>query len=124
MAIKYIIDNDEVRTWVEDHGGVPVVLKGVVEGGEESPDMLHLAFGKISPDMEEMDWEEFAERFENEKLALAYDEDREDEIPPNFELIDRDRAREEYAPETELPDSGDMDVLLENTGADDDAPAE
>lgn len=116
--MKYIIDNDEVRAWVEEHGGVPATLKGVSENGEESPDMLHLAFGKMGPDMEEMDWEEFAERFENENLALAYDDEAPKGEAPDFELLDRDRARDEFAPETELPDSGDMDVLIENTISD------
>ena len=121
--MKYIIDNDEVRAWVEERGGVPATLKEVSENGEESPDMLHLAFGKMGPDMEEMDWEEFAERFENENLALAYDDEAPKGTTPDFELIDRDRARDEFAPETELPDSGDMEVLIENTITDSDSDA-
>lgn len=118
--MKYIINNDEVRSWVEERGGVPAVLKEISENGEESPEMLHLAFGKLSPEMEEMDWEEFAERFDNENLALAFDDEAPKSNTPDFELVDRDRARDEYAPETELPDSGDMEVLIENTVPDSD----
>jgi len=119
MARTYTTDNDEIRTWIEDHGGVPVFRKGVIENGEESPEMLHVCFGQVSPDMEEMDWNEFFERFENENLALVYD-DTESAVggTPDFELTDRDFARAEYSSATELPDSGDEDVLRENITSD------
>lgn len=123
MALKYIIDYDEIRAWIEEHGGQPATLKEASENGEESSDMLHIAFGPLTPDMEEMGWDEFFERFENENLALEYD-DEETEGAPGFELVDRDRARDELAPETELPDSGDMDMLIENTVSDSEAHLE
>lgn len=119
MAMKYTIDNDEIRAWIEERGGVPAVLKGVSEEGEESPDMLHISFDPNDPNMEEMDWEEFFERFENENLALVYDDEASDEPPYDFELEDRFRARDEYAGDEELPDSGDEDVLRDNTDSED-----
>jgi len=100
---------------------MPVTLKEASENGEESTDMLHVAFGTLSSDMEEMGWDEFFERFENENLALEYDDEAEEGETPSFELVDRDRARDELAPETELPDSGDIDMLLENTIPDSDS---
>lgn len=114
MALHYTTNQDEVRTLVEEHGGMPATLKGTSENGEESSDMLHIAFGPLGPDMEEVSWEEFFERFENENLALEYDDEAVYGTPPDFELVDRDRARDELAPETELPDSGDRDALIEN----------
>lgn len=119
MAKTYTTDNDEIRTWIEDHDGVPVIIKGVVEDKGESPEMLHVSFGPMSPDMEEMDWDEFFERFENENLALVYD-DAEPlvEGTPDFEFTDRDFARAEYSSGAELPDSGDEDVLRENITSD------
>ena len=121
MALKYITDYDEIRGWIEEHNGMPVTLKEASENGEESTDMLHVAFGTLSSDMEEMGWDEFFERFENENLALEYDDEAEEGETPSFELVDRDRARDELAPETELPDSGDIDMLLENTIPDSDS---
>ena len=118
MTMKYTVDNDEIRGWMEEHGGTPAILKETSDDGLESPDMLHISFNPQSPDMEEMDWEEFFERFENENLALVYDDEDLETTPPDFELIDRDMARAEYAPEIELPDSGDEDLLLENTSSD------
>lgn len=118
MAMKYTVDNKEIRGWVEAHGGMPVVLKEAVEEdeeGEESSDMLHISFDPNDINMEEMEWDEFFERFDNENLALVYDEITPEGTIPDFELLDRDRARAEYAPEEELPDSGDEEVLRENT---------
>lgn len=117
MAMKYTIDNDEIRTWMEEHGGTPAVVKETSEDEEEeeSADMLHISFNPNDPNMEEMDWEEFFERFDNENLALVYDDEAPEGVPPEFELIDRDRARDEFAPDEELPDSGDEEVLRENS---------
>lgn len=116
MAMKYTIDQAEIREWIEAHSGVPAVLKEVSEDeGEESDDMLHISFDPNDPDMEEMEWDEFFERFDNDNLALVYDDLTPKGTVPDFELVDRDRARAEYAPEMELPDSGDADVLRENT---------
>lgn len=120
MATTYTVDNDEIRAWIEGHGGVPVVLKGVIENGDESPDMLHVSFGPVNPEMEEMDWDEFFERFENENLALVINSDTEPTKggTPDFEFVDRDLARAEHAPDSEFPDSGDEEVLRENITSD------
>jgi len=118
MVMKYTIDNDEIRAWIEEHGGVPATIKGMSEDeedGVESADMLHISFDPNDPNMEEMDWEEFFERFENENLALVYDENASGDEANDFELVDRFRARDEYAEDEELPDSGDEDVVRENT---------
>lgn len=121
MAMRYTTDKDEIRAWIEEHNGVPVVLRDTEEDEEERPDMLRISFGTEAPDTEEMNWEEFFERFDNQNLALAYNGEVAEGTPPEFEFIDRDRARDEYAPETELPDSGDIEVLRENTTPDSDA---
>lgn len=114
MAIKYTTDEEEIRAWIEERGGVPVLVKGVEENGKESPDMLHIAFGPLVPDMEEVTWDEFFERLENEQLALEYDDAAPREQIPDFEFVDRERELEEFYPGIDLPDSGDADVLREN----------
>lgn len=115
MATRYTANQEEIRSWIEEHSGVPVFVKGVEENGGESPDMLHVAFGPLAPDMEELSWEEFFERLENEQLALEYEDGVEKEQTPDFTFVDRDRAREELYPEEELPDTGDIEVLQQNT---------
>lgn len=118
MAMKYTIDRAEIRGWIEEQGGLPAVLKDVVEDdeeGEESSDMLHISFDPNDPSMEEMEWDEFFERLDNENLALVYDDITPKGTIPEFELVDRDRGRAEFAPDEELPDSGDEEVLRENS---------
>lgn len=121
MAMKYTADNDEIRAWMEEHGALPAVLKETSDNGEESPDMLQISFNPNDPNMKEMDWEEFFERFENENLALVYDDATPKGEIPEFELTDRTRARDEYGDQSiELPDSGDEEVLRENITPDSD----
>ena len=122
MAMKYTIDNDEIRAWIEEKGGIPTTIKGMSEDeedGVESADMLHISFDPTDPNMVEMDWEEFFERLENENLALVYDPEANEDEAREFELVDKFRARDEYAESEELPDSGDEDVVRENTDSED-----
>jgi len=120
MAKKYTTNEDEIRGWIEERGGVPVLVAGVEENGKESPEMLHIAFGPLVPDMEEIDWEEFFERMENQQLALEYDDEAPRGQVPDFEFVDRDRELGEFYPESDLPDSGDPDVLRNNIISDSD----
>ena len=114
MAIKYTISEEKIRSWIEEYGGVPVLVKGVEENGKESTEMIHVAFGPLLPEMEEIEWEEFFERMENEQLALEYDDSAPRGKIPDFEFVDRDRELGEFYPESDLPDSGDPDVLRNN----------
>ena len=114
MAIKYTTDEKEIRGWIEERSGVPVFIKGVEEDERGSSDMLHIAFGPLVLDMEEMEWSEFFEYLEKEQLALEYDDETAIGQPPDFTFVDRDRAREEFYPEENLPDSGDANVLRGN----------
>lgn len=116
--MKYTIDQREIREWIEEHGGVPTVLTETSEDeedGVESADMLHISFDPNDPEMVEMEWEEFFERFDNDNLALVYDDITPEGTIPDFELVDRDIARAEFATEEEMPDSGDESVLRENS---------
>ena len=123
MAMKYTIDHKEIREWIEEQNGMPAVLTETSEDeedGVESADMLHISFDPNDPNMVEMEWDEFFERFDNDNLALVYDDIIPKGTLPEFELIDRDRARAEFAPEEELPDSGDEEVLRENSALEND----
>lgn len=114
MATKYTTSEEKIRSWIEEYGGVPVLMKGIDENGKESPEMIHVAFGPLPPEMEEIDWEEFFERIENEQLALEYDDGAPRGKIPDFEFVDRERELGEFYPESDLPDSGDPDVLRSN----------
>ena len=121
LPMKYTTDHEKIREWIEDRGGRPASVKGLVEeNGVEAPEMLHISFGAPDPNMEELAWEEFFERFEDANLALTYEEKAEKGEAPNFEFVDRDATRGEFYPETEMPDTGDEDELTENIVPDSD----
>ena len=77
--------------------------------------------GSCPADYERLFHEEFSlcypsffERMENEQLALEYDDSAPRGKIPDFEFVDRDRELGEFYPESDLPDSGDPDVLRNN----------
>lgn len=66
------IDHDEIRRWVEEHGGQPTRVAGT--GGGKGSGVLRIDFpgfsgeGKLKP----IPWQEFFERFEEANLAFLY----------------------------------------------------
>jgi ferritin-like metal-binding protein YciE len=69
---KTTTDHDEIRHWVEERNGSPATVKGTGQGGE--PGLLRIDFpgysGKGS--LQRIEWDEFFEKFESEKLAFLY----------------------------------------------------
>jgi ferritin-like metal-binding protein YciE len=69
---KTTTDHDEIRRWVEERNGSPATVKGTGQLGE--PGLLRIDFpgysGKGS--LEKIEWDEFFEKFESEKLAFLY----------------------------------------------------
>ena len=79
-AAKATTDHDVIRKWVEKHGGRPAHVKSVAKKGEigilridfpQPPDNDDSADSKL----EEISWDEFFDKFDEEKLAFLYQED-------------------------------------------------
>ncbi len=101
MAEKCLLERSEIQSWVEEHGGAPGIIKGTDESDEEGGEMLYIIFGNAGRDMEVIDWDEFFDRFENENLALVFD----DELPPSeFRFFDRAEAVQEFFPDKQVAD--------------------
>ena len=68
------IDHDEIREWVEARGGSPAKVEGT-ERGREAAGLLRIDFPGYSGQdtITAIDWDEFFEKFEEEKLAFLYD---------------------------------------------------
>jgi hypothetical protein len=60
-------DHDEIRKWVEKHGGRPSMVKTGGEGG-----ILRIDFGKPEESLEEVGWDEFFRVFDENELAFLY----------------------------------------------------
>src|SRR5579872_998259 len=76
-ALKTTTDHDEIREWAEARGGVPASVQG-----SASPDdtiIIRLEFPDSSSstdeNLEEISWDEFFDQFEDQGLALVYEEE-------------------------------------------------
>jgi hypothetical protein len=65
-------DHDFIRRWVEERGGRPTRVKRT--GGGDDPGILRIDFPGYSGEgsLEEIGWEEFFEKFEENELAFLH----------------------------------------------------
>ncbi len=84
------VDHDEIRNWVERHGGRPVRVRGT--GGKGDPGLLRIDFpgGADESKLEPISWEDWFEKFEENKLSFLYQEKKASgEDSTFFKLINR-----------------------------------
>jgi hypothetical protein len=70
-------DHDEIREWVERHGGEPAIVKRTRGSGRAgNSGILRIDFPGYSGEgsLEAISWEDFFERFEKANLAFLYQE--------------------------------------------------
>ena len=63
-------NHDEIRRWAEQRDGHPASVRGTAEGGEDAG-LLRIVF-RDDEDLEEIGWDDFFEKFDEEKLAFLY----------------------------------------------------
>lgn len=82
-------DHEEIRNWVEQRGGHPAIVKGTEKGGSA---LLRIDYPGFSGEdkLEEITWDEFFEIFDENKLALLYQEQTADgELSRFSKLVNR-----------------------------------
>jgi hypothetical protein len=67
------IDHQAIREWAEARGGHPSRVKGT--GGKDDAGLLRIDFGEPEENLEPISWEEFFDTFEENGLALIYQDD-------------------------------------------------
>lgn len=72
---KTTTDHDTIRRWTEERGGHPARVKDT--GGGDDPGILRIDFGEPEPGLEAISWEEFFEKFDQNKLAFLYQDERD-----------------------------------------------
>ncbi|HEY0515857.1 MAG TPA: hypothetical protein VGD00_01945 [Solirubrobacteraceae bacterium] len=88
---KLTTDHDEIRRWVEQHEGRPAHVRGTGEG--DDPGVLRIDFpgGAGEDQLEHIDWEEWFDAFERNRLALLYQERKASGEDSTFaKLVSRD----------------------------------
>ena len=80
-------DHETIRNWVEERGGRPAHVEGTDNGGEG---VLRIDFTD-DDSLEDVSWDEFFEAFEENGLALVYqDETNEGEESYFAKLVSRE----------------------------------
>ena len=88
-AAKTTTDHDTIRKWCEERDGHPSTVGETVESGE--PGVLRIDFGEEEPNLLGISWQEFFDKFDEEKLAFLYQDVTDDGSKSRFcKLISRD----------------------------------
>jgi hypothetical protein len=89
-------NHEEIRQWAEERDGVPAHVKGTGsdrKGGDDDPGILRIDFEPRDPDLEEISWDEFFEKFDKEKLAFLYQDETADGKTSRFhKFINRPKS--------------------------------
>ncbi|HEX4771570.1 MAG TPA: hypothetical protein VH351_12100 [Bryobacteraceae bacterium] len=92
---KTTTDHKEIQKWAEERDGKPSHVKGT--GGKNDPGLLRIDFPGYSGQgkLEEIPWDEFFEKFDEQELALVYQEKTADGERSNFnKLVSRHTVEE------------------------------
>jgi hypothetical protein len=87
-------DHEEIQRWAEERGGKPSRVKRTGRG--DDPGILRIDFPGYSgaDSLEEISWDEFFEKFDENGLALLYQETTSGGQKSNFnKLISRETAQ-------------------------------
>lgn len=81
---KQTTDHDTIRKWTDERGGVPATIRQTERGGE--PGVLRIHFPGYSDEetFDELSWDEFFEKFDQNNLAFLYQEKTKDGKPSRF----------------------------------------
>jgi len=80
-------NHDEIRRWAEARGAKPARVKGTEK--HDDPGLLRLDFPGYSGEdrLEPIEWEEFFQKFDENGLALLYQEETKDGQRSNFNKL-------------------------------------
>jgi hypothetical protein len=90
---KTTTDHDEIRRWVEEHGGKPAVVRGTTD--ESGSGVLRIDFpgGAGDEQLEHVSWETWFDIFDGNGLAFLYQDRKADgEDSTFFKLVSRERT--------------------------------
>lgn len=71
---KTTVDHDDIRRWVEEHGGAPATVKGTEAEGEAGVLRIDFPGGAGEDQLQHIDWDDWFDKFESSDLAFLYQE--------------------------------------------------
>lgn len=80
-------DHDEIRRWVEDRGGHPATVSST--HASDDPGLIRIDFPGYSGEdsLEEISWDDWFAKFDDNKLAFVYQEETADGEKSNFNKL-------------------------------------
>jgi hypothetical protein len=85
-------DHDEIRRWVEGHGGKPAIVRGT-EDGDGGVLRIDFPGGAGEESLEQVSWDEWFRIFDERGLAFLYQEQKADgDDSTFFKLVRRDEG--------------------------------
>ncbi|WMJ75116.1 hypothetical protein RCC89_18390 [Cytophagaceae bacterium ABcell3] len=100
---KVTIDHNQIRKWAEARKGKPVVVEETQKGKGTGIVRISFPYGKYKTALKEISWDEFFEMFEENNLAMVYQEKTKTGNISRFsKFVDRDAVKESGALETSL----------------------
>jgi hypothetical protein len=113
MDYKITKDHDEIRTWIEEHGGHPILRdKRTNQRG-----VIDIAFNQVAEVQESVSWDEFFDSFDTLDLEFRYN--LTDTEPKEFSYTFLNKAQASLNAEDEDANSADVNEMPE-----DDVPVE
>ena len=90
---KTTTDHEEIRRWVEEHGGRPATVRGTGDGDRVGVLRIDFPGGTGEESLEPVSWDEWFEKFEENRLAFLYQQEKaEGEDSTFFKLVRRNGA--------------------------------
>jgi hypothetical protein len=90
---KQTTDHEEIRRWVEEHGGKPAVVRGTGDGGGDGVLRIDFPGGTGEDQLEHVSWDEWFRSFDRNRLAFLYQEQKAGgEDSTFFKLVNRDES--------------------------------
>lgn len=93
MTSQTTTNHDTIRKWAESRGAHPACVRGT--GSGDDPGIIRIDFPGYSGDdkLEQISWDQWFDKFEEQGLALIYQEKTGEGEQSNFnKLVSRDKA--------------------------------
>jgi hypothetical protein len=93
MSSTVTTDHETIRHWAETRSAKPTCVKGTGDSGD--PGLLRLDFPGYSGEdsLQEISWDEFFDKFEDQELALIYEEDSSGNTSNFNKLVSRNNPK-------------------------------
>ena len=88
---KTTTNHEEIRRWVEEHDGTPASVRGTENGDDAGVLRIDFPGGAGEDQLEHIDWDTWFDKFEDQGLALLYQEEKASGEDSTFaKLVKRD----------------------------------